>query len=78
VTNVDVRRVDGVRLARTPNRHLADPSMAVAALGATPDRLLGAEIQLTGFLFESQVVHDLRVYAQANDATVRFYRDNKE
>jgi hypothetical protein len=66
-----------VRLAATPKRHLCDPSLAVAALGATPERLLGPEIELAGFLFESQVVHDLRVYAQPHRATVRFYRDNK-
>ncbi|HET7177860.1 MAG TPA: DUF4143 domain-containing protein, partial [Solirubrobacterales bacterium] len=66
-----------VRLAATPKRHLADPSLAVAALAATPRRLLGPEIELAGFLFESQVVHDLRVYAQPHRGTVRFYRDNK-
>lgn len=66
-----------VRLSATPKRHLCDPSLAVAALGATPDRLLGPEIELAGFLFESQVVHDLRVYAQPHRAGVRFYRDNK-
>lgn len=66
-----------VRLAATPKRHLCDPSLAVAALGATVERLLGAEIELAGFLFESQVVHDLRVYAQPHRAGVRFYRDNK-
>lgn len=66
-----------VRVNATPKRHLADPSLAIAALGATPDRLLGTEIELTGFLFESQVVHDLRVYAQPYRASVYFYRDNK-
>ena len=66
-----------VRLAATPKRHLSDPSLAVAALGATPERLLGPEIEFTGFLFESQVIHDLRVYAQPHRAEVRFYRDNK-
>jgi predicted AAA+ superfamily ATPase len=66
-----------VRLAATPKRHLADPSLAVAALGTTPRRLLGPEIELAGFLFESQAVHDLRVYAQPHRAEVRFYRDNK-
>jgi len=66
-----------VRLAATPKRHLADPSLAVAALGTTPERLLGPEIELSGLLFESQVVHDLRVYAQPHRAGVRFYRDNK-
>ena len=29
-----------------------------------------------GFLFESLVIRDLRVYAQANDAEVYHYRDN--
>lgn len=66
-----------VRLVATPKRHLSDPSLAVAALGATPERLLGPEIELAGFLFESQVIHDLRVYAQPHRARVRFYRDNK-
>lgn len=66
-----------VRLAATPKRHLADPSLAVAALGATPQRLLGPEIELAGFLFESQAVHDLRIYAQPHRGEVRFYRDNK-
>jgi predicted AAA+ superfamily ATPase len=66
-----------VRLAATPKRHLADPSLAVAALGATSERLLGPEIELAGFLFESQVIHDLRVYSQPHRGSVRFYRDNK-
>lgn len=66
-----------VRLAATPKRHLADPSLAVAVLGATPQRLLGPEIELAGLLFESQAIHDLRVYAQPHRGQVRFYRDNK-
>lgn len=66
-----------VRLAATPKRHLADPSLAAAALGADAQRLLGPEIELAGFLFESQAIHDLRVYAQPHRASVRFYRDNK-
>ena len=47
-----------VRIAATPKRHLADPSLAVAALGATPARLLGPEIEWAGFLFESQVARE--------------------
>ena len=66
-----------VRIAATPKRHLADPSLAVAALGATPQRLLGPEIELAGLLFESQAIHDLRVYSQPHRGQVRFYRDNK-
>ncbi len=66
-----------VRLAATPKRHLTDPSLAVAALGATPERLLGAEIEWAGFLFESLVIHDLRVLTSPLRAQVQYYQDNK-
>lgn len=56
-------------------RHFVDPALAVAALRATPERLL-KDLELLGFLYESLVIRDLRVYAQANDAEVRHYRDN--
>jgi uncharacterized protein len=62
------------RLRRAPKRHFVDPSLAVAALRATPDRLLG-DLELLGLLFESLIVRDLRVYAQAADARVAYYRD---
>ena len=62
-------------LRSAPKRHFVDPSLAVAALRADPDRLL-KDINLLGFLFESLVVRDLRVYAQAADASILQYRDN--
>ncbi|MCY4399777.1 MAG: DUF4143 domain-containing protein [Gemmatimonadetes bacterium] len=61
-------------LRTSPVRHLVDPSLAVAALRATPERLM-ADLEYFGFLFESLVVRDLRVYAQANDAEVFHYRE---
>jgi len=64
------------RLRQAPKRHFVDPSLAVAALRATPERLL-ADLNLLGFLFESLVIRDLRVYAQAADADVLQYRDSK-
>lgn len=63
------------RLRKSPKRYFADPSLAAAALRAGPDRLL-ADLEMFGFLFESLVIRDLRVYAQANDAEVYHYRDN--
>ncbi len=48
----------------SPKRHFVDPSLAVAALRGTPERLL-ADLNLLGFLFESLVIRDLRVYTQA-------------
>ncbi len=56
-------------------RHFIDPSLAVAALGATPDRLL-TDLNLLGFLFESLALRDLRIYAQSMDAQVLQYRDS--
>jgi predicted AAA+ superfamily ATPase len=56
-------------------RHFVDPSLAVAALRATPGGLL-SDLELLGLLFESLVVRDLRVYAQASDAQVLHYRDS--
>lgn len=56
-------------------RHFVDPSLAVAALRATPARLL-SDLGLLGFLFESLVVRDLRVYAQPLEGQVLQYRDN--
>ena len=63
------------RLRQGPKRRFVDPSLAVASLRASPDRLLG-DMELFGFLFESLVIRDLRVYAQAADAEVFHYRDN--
>ena len=63
------------RLRSAAKRHFVDPALAVAALRATPTRLLH-DLNLFGFLFESLVVRDLRVYAQASDAQVLQYRDN--
>jgi predicted AAA+ superfamily ATPase len=61
-------------LRAAPTRHFVDPSLAVAALGADPDRLL-RDVETLGLLFESLVVRDLRVFAQALGATVSHYRD---
>ncbi|WP_235827047.1 ATP-binding protein [Actinomyces culturomici] len=49
-------------LRKEGKRHLADPSLAVAALRADPRSLL-RDLRYAGQLFESQVVHDLRVYS---------------
>ncbi len=62
-------------LRGAPKRHFVDPSLAVAALRATPERLLG-DMKLLGMLFESLAIRDLRVYAQAADARVLQYRDS--
>ena len=62
------------RLRSTPVRHFVDPSLAAAALRATPQRLLD-DLAYFGFLFEAMVVRDLRVYAQVAEAEVYHYRE---
>lgn len=55
-------------------RQFVDPSIAVAALHADADSILG-DFEYFGFLFESLVARDLRVYAQVSDGDVFHYRD---
>lgn len=62
-------------LRKSPKRHLCDPSLAVAALGLSHEALL-QDLKYTGFLFETLAVHELKVYAQANDAEVFHYQDS--
>ncbi len=62
------------RLATTPKRHLGEPSLAAALLQMSPERML-TDLETTGFLFESLVAHDLRIYAEAVGATCLHYRE---
>ena len=62
-------------LRKSPKRHFTDVCLAIAALGADENALLN-DLNFAGSLFESLVTHELRVYAQANDAKVFYYRDS--
>ncbi len=62
-------------LRSSATRHFVDPSLAAAALGAGPERLL-RDPETPGLLFESLVVRDLRIYGQAIGASVSHYREN--
>ncbi|MBO7673927.1 MAG: DUF4143 domain-containing protein [Atopobiaceae bacterium] len=62
------------RITRTPTRHYCDPSLAVAALGTSPDPLL-RDMATFGLLFESLCVRDLRAYAGALNGSVFHYHD---
>ncbi|MBM7368779.1 ATP-binding protein [Gordonia hydrophobica] len=63
------------RVRMSPKLHLVDPALAAAALGAGPAHLM-SDLQGLGVLFESAVVHDLTVFADALDGEVRHYRDS--
>lgn len=58
-----------------PKRFYVDPSMAAAAIRATPRGLLD-DPHTFGLLFESLVLRDLRVYGQSFGAEVRHYKDS--
>ena len=62
------------RLTTTPKRQLADPSLAATLLNMSTDRMLD-DLPTTGFLFESLVAHDLRIYADAARALTYHYRE---
>jgi predicted AAA+ superfamily ATPase len=64
-----------VRLRQAPKRFLFDSSLTVAGLGASVESLRN-DIKLFGNIFESFALHELLVYARANDAQVFHYNDN--
>lgn len=73
--NPNLRSQTAIRTKAT--RHFTDPSIGAAALGITPEGIF-RDITTFGLLFESLVVHDLRVYADAIGAHVYKYRDSKK
>ena len=64
------------RVLKSPKRHFSDPSLAVAALGATADMLL-SDLNTFGFLFEALCEHDLRIYAESIGGKLYHFRDEK-
>ena len=55
-------------------RGFSDPSIAVAAMGVGPD-YFRTDFKTFGFLFESLVMRDLRVYSHAMGGRISYYRD---
>ena len=55
-------------------RGFSDPSIAVAALGVGPE-YFRKDFKTFGFLFESLVMRDLRVYSRALGGRISYYRD---
>lgn len=57
-----------------PKRGFCDPSIAAAALGVKPDYFL-KDFKTFGFLFESLVMRDLKVYSSSLGGKLSYYRD---
>jgi predicted AAA+ superfamily ATPase len=73
--STNLRSKTAIRTSNT--RYFVDPSIAVAALGITPSKLM-TDLNTFGLLFETMAVRDLRVYADAINAKVYHYRDKDE
>ena len=66
-----------VKLRQGAKRHLVDPSLVASLIGADQESL-SADPKTLGLLFESLVLHDLKVYAAVNDASVSHYHDGDD
>lgn len=69
-----VKTISSVRVKQAEKRHFADPSLACALLGLTPEMLLN-DLETLGFLFEALCERDLRIYADAFGAELYHYQD---
>lgn len=58
----------------TNKREFTDPSIAVAALGLTPEYLM-TDLKTFGFIFECLCIRDLKVYSQALGGKLSYYHD---
>lgn len=61
-------------ITTSPTRYLTDPAIAAYFMGSSVEDLL-YDPETFGLLFESLVVRDLKIYAQALNGTVYHYRD---
>ncbi len=57
-----------------PKRGFCDPSIAVAALGLTPDALK-VRLKTFGFIFEQMCIRDLRAYTIGMNSHISYYHD---
>lgn len=57
-----------------PKRAFVDPSIAVAALGLTPEALL-YQLKTFGFIFEQMCIRDFKAYTLDFDSHISHYRD---
>lgn len=67
-----IRSASSIRTSM--KRNFSDPSIAVAALGATP-RMLEMDLKTFGFIFESLCMRDLKAYIQPLGGHLHYYHD---
>lgn len=70
-----LRSKTGIRTS--DKRQFVDPSIAVAAIGTSPQGIL-EDFNYFGFLFESLCARDLRIYSEPLRGTIRHYHDHND
>ena len=62
-------------IKRSHKREFIDPSIAVASLNLTPEKLL-EDFEMFGFIFENLCIRDLLVYSSSVNGEVLYYSDD--
>lgn len=68
----NIRSASAIRSSN--KREFIDPSIAVAALNATPETLL-YDLNTFGFIFETLCIRDLKIYSNSLGGEVSYYHD---
>ena len=71
-TNLNLRSKTPLRVS--PKLELVDPSIVIATLNLKREDLIN-DLNFTGFIFENMCMRDLKIYADAIDARLSYYRD---
>ena len=71
--NPNVRSRENV--GKTAKRHFTDPSIVCGLLNLNYDKMI-SDLNTFGFLFESLVERDLRIYSKYNNGELRHFRNN--
>lgn len=74
-TNLNLRSKTPLRVS--PKLELVDPSLAIAALNLKREDLI-KDLNFTGFIFENLCIRDLKIYTDAIDARLSYYRDKND
>ena len=64
-------------IKKTPKKEFIDPSIAVAALNLTPDKLL-YDLNTFGFIFENLCIRDLNIYSKKLGGKILYYHDTSD
>lgn len=67
-----IRSKSAIRSSK--KRNLIDPSIAVAAMGLSPE-YFNTDFKTLGFLFESLCLRDLKIYSSNCDGNMSYYHD---